>query len=165
MTPPSSGSEALMNSVNHCFPVRKNPRIPNFDYSSPGYYFITVCTKEKRCIFGDPIHLNRFGRIAEQCFTEIQNHFQTIHIDKFVVMPNHIHGIVVLQGHQESLPTAIGLYKSAVTKKIHAIDPGIQVWQPSFHDHIIRNEQDYLRIWNYIDTNPLRWREDCFFSE
>ncbi len=154
-----------MERENNRFPVRKNPRISHYDYSAPGCYFITICTKEKRCIFGLPGQLSPLGRIAEQCFTEIQGHFRDVGIDKFVVMPNHVHGIIVLQRKQHDLSMVVGLYKSAVTKRIHEVDPQMSVWQTSFHDHIIRNEQDYQRIWSYIDANPMRWKDDCFFVE
>ena len=92
-----------------------------------------------------------------------------IHLDKYVVMPNHIHGIFVI--HQEEkglkdLSVAIGQYKMSVTKEIRTWEPGKEVWQRSFHDHIIRNQKSYEKIWLYIEHNPLKWEEDCFyFSE
>jgi len=80
-------------------------------------------------------------------------------------MPNHIHGIIDIQGGSVKLSTILGLYKSAVTKEIHEFYPDMKLWQTSFHDHVIRNEKGYKRIWNYIDTNPVKWLEDCFYSE
>ena len=147
------------------FPVRKNPRLQNYDYSTPNYYFITICTHEKRCIFGKPDSLNPFGIIAEEAFAEIETHFPGVRVDKFVVMPNHVHGIVVLQTCDTALSTILGLYKSSVSKKIHKTRPSIVAWQTSFHDHVIRNQRDYERIWLYIDTNPIRWENDCFYLQ
>lgn len=143
------------------FPQRKSPRIPNFDYASPHYYFITICTKGKACIFGVPAKLSALGEVTRDCLLQIPAHFPTVTIDKWVVMPNHIHAIIILNG-STNLSTVIGQFKSAVTKKLHQADPTLTIWQVSYHDHIIRNEADYQRIWTYIDNNPLKWEEDCF---
>ena len=145
------------------FPVRKNPRMQNFDYAAPYYYFITVCTHEKEWIFGTPGKLSAYGKIARECFLEIEKHFPNTKADKWTVMPNHVHGIIILSGNVE-LSTVVGLYKSAVTKRIHGNQPDLKVWQTSFHDHVIRNQADYERIWQYIDTNVARWTEDCFYT-
>lgn len=145
------------------FPQRKHPRLSYFDYSTPGYYFITICTHEKRCIFGPPSNLNAYGRIAEDAFAEIPKHFPQVKIDKYVVMPNHVHAILILSPGATGLSPVVGSYKSSVTKRIHAIDPDIKVWQTSFHDHVIRNQPGYEKIWSYIETNPLKWEDDCFY--
>ena len=93
-------------------------------------------------------------------------------MDKYVIMPNHIHMIVVIgcDGAERSRPfptlsTVIGQYKSGVSRNIHSICPDFKIWQKSFHDHIIRNENDYQMIWQYIDTNPATWENDCFYTE
>lgn len=93
-----------------------------------------------------------------------------ISVDHYVVMPNHVHLILVItaghigtDGRTVCAPTVSRVvrgWKAAVTKQI-----GVSIWQKSFHDHIIRNETDYLRIWNYIDTNPAKWREDCYYND
>ena len=145
------------------FPVRKNPRMKNFDYTSPNYYFITICTHEKKWLFGLPGKLSACGEIAKECFLEIEKHFSNTKVDKWTVMPNHIHGIIILPGGAD-LSAVIGLYKAAVTKKIHQMQPELKVWQTSFHDHVIRNQADYERIWQYIDANVARWTEDCFYT-
>ena len=150
---------------NSRFPQRKNPRMRHYDYTQPGYYFITICAKGKQCLFGSPQRLNQYGEIAKWGLEEIEKHTQGIRVDKYVVMPNHIHGILVLTDHATDLSGIIGQYKSAVTRRIRAMRPDAEIWQTSFHDHVIRNQQDYLRIWNYIDTNPMRWEKDCFFVE
>ena len=128
------------------FHNRKHPRLKQYDYATPNYYFVTICTWEKsRTIENIPVH------------------FQGVSVDKYVIMPNHIHAILVLEG-ETNLATVIGQYKSAVTKEIHVWNPHMKVWQTSFHDHIIRNQEDYARICSYIDTNPSRWMEDCFYT-
>lgn len=146
------------------FPVRKRTRMEGFDYASNNYYFVTICTCEKKCFFGQPAGLSRMGHIASECLKEIPEHFPEVAIDKWVVMPNHIHAIVVLTDNYANLSTVIGQYKSAVTKRIRAFCPNVHVWQASFHDHVIRNQADYERIWIYIEGNPSRWMDDCFYS-
>ena len=150
---------------NSPFPKRKNPRMSHYDYTQPGYYFITICTKDKKCIFGAPCCLNPYGQAAKWGLDEIEKHTKGIKVDKYVVMPNHIHAILVLTDNTADLSVVVGQYKSAVTRRIHEKEQNIKVWQASYHDHVIRNEQDYLKIWNYIDTNPIRWEKDCFFTE
>ncbi|MGM9648795.1 MAG: transposase [Butyricicoccaceae bacterium] len=148
-----------------------------FDYSSQQYYFVTICTQKRRRLLSDIVGngLDRSvvsvntncGNIAERQLVQIPAHFEGIRIDKYVIMPNHIHMILVIgcDGKTErsrpfpTLSTVIGLYKSGVSR-----EAGFPVWQKSFHDHIIRNAQDYREIWRYIDENPLKWQEDCFYS-
>lgn len=147
------------------FPSRKSPRLKFFDYTAPNYYFVTICTWEKRCLFSQSgTELNQFGEIAKRTFENIPQHFPTVKVDKFVVMPNHVHGILILNEQNVDLSTVVGQYKSHVTHQIHLIYPGCREWQTSFHDHIIRNQADYERIWNYIEANPARWQGDCFYS-
>ena len=151
------------NDEQDRFHSRRNPRLKKYDYTTPNYYFVTICTREKRCLFWHRSVLSKYGEIAKQGFEEIGYHFPDVIVDKFVVMPNHVHGILVLQGGRTNLSSVIGQYKSYVSKQIHAFDTGCKVWQASFHDHVIRNQQDYERIWLYIEANPARWDEDCFY--
>lgn len=154
-------------------PSRKRSRLENWDYSTPGYYFITVCTKERipylrrgaQCA-PDPLPpLTAAGIAAERALLEIPLHYPSVRIDKYVIMPNHVHMILVLTsqgGRTLCAPTVsrvIKQFKGVVTKRA-----GLPLWQKSFHDHIIRSEADYLRIWQYMDTNPLKWREECFYA-
>ncbi len=147
-------------------PKRKSPRIPGYDYATPNYYFVTICTHDKKCIFGKPDQLNRYGKYAQECLLKIAELNRNVLIDKYVVMPNHVHAIIVIQSDydlKKDIPTMIGQYKTAVTKQIRKIDPKITVWQRSFHDHVIRNQRQYESIWSYIDSNPLNWKKDCFY--
>ena len=145
---------------------RKSARIPNYDYSSCNYYFVTICTHNRRCLFGDPGALNENGRTAEKQIRQIPAHYQNVLVDKYVVMPNHIHMILVIQDGEkkENLSQIIGQYKSGVTRIIRGWSPELCVWQRSFHDHIIRNQTSYEKIWEYIEQNPMNWPKDCFYS-
>ena len=145
------------------YPQRKNPRMKDYDYSTPGYYFVTICTWEKQCLFGQPSQLNTLGKMADHAMMKIPMHFPDVHIDKYVIMPNHVHAIIVLTTHQHCLSTVIGSYKAFVTKEARHTLPGKKIWQASFHDHAIRDQQGYEKIWQYIDSNPQLWEKDCFF--
>ena len=127
---------------------------------------MTICTRDKRCLFGDGAELTALGGLAEKELLRIPERFPGVRMDKHVIMPNHIHAIVVLgcDGAERSRPlptlsTVVGLYKSGVSRLA-----GESVWQRSFYDHIIRNEESYLEIWRYIDENPLKWREDELYT-
>ena len=120
---------------------------------------------EKRCFFGDPQTLNDAGRVAQQMLEEIPIHFQGVRVDKFVVMPNHIHAILILEDGKTNLSDVVGQYKSAVTRNLRKAGWDQPIWQSSFHDHVIRDQMDYERIWTYIDANPVRWIDDCFYTE
>ena len=153
-------------------PERKLPRLTGFDYANEGYYFITICTHNKAPLFGSINSINEIGLIAENELLNIPNHFADVRIDKYVIMPNHIHSIVVIGCHETAersrpfptLSTVVGLYKSGVSKKVRKIFPEMPIWQKSFHDHIIRNDASYAKIWKYIDENPQRWAEDCYYT-
>lgn len=151
------------------FPKRKSPRIPGYSYGTPNCYFITICTFEKKCIFGEPGILSKYGIIAEECLRKIPEYYPNISIDQSIVMPNHIHVLFTVQngGAEETsdLTTVIGQYKMSVTKIIRGLNPKMQVWQRSFHDHVIRSRTAYERIWEYIKYNPMKWEEDCFYCK
>ena len=173
MTPPTNlpiSRGWMVEFMSDCenedrFPVRKNPRLKEYDYASPNYYFVTICTWGKRCIFGAPGNRNAYGQIAEAGLQNIPDHFPSVKLDKYVVMPNHVHAILVLTDNDVSLPVLIGQYKAYVTKQIHNLDKHVSVWQTSFHDHVIRNQQAYEKIWLYIESNPGNWLKDCFYTE
>ena len=148
-------------------PKRKLPRMERFDYSSAGYYFVTICTKDKKCIFGEPCRLNTIGKLAEAELLGISGHYDGIAVDKFVIMPNHIHAVIIIGcDHAErsrpfpTLSTVVGLYKSGTARRIHELLPGLEVWQKSFYDSVIRNDAAYLEICKYIEDNPVKWQSD-----
>jgi putative transposase len=164
---------------------RKSIRWKEHDYAYEGAYFVTICTSRRRSYLGDIVNgemnLSDMGRIADQCWQEIPKHFDNVQLDEYKVMPNHVHGIVMITDSvrtrhaasqpdskpnrkfgplpTKSLHTIIGSYKSAVTKFIHAKGFAFD-WQSRFHDHIIRNEKELNRIRQYIDDNPAKWEFD-----
>ena len=149
------------------YPDRKLPRLSGFDYSSPNYYFITICTHNRKRIFGLPDSPDELGLIAEAELVNIEKHYSDVRVDKYVIMPNHIHVIIVIDKSDTersrpfpTLSSIVGLYKSGVSRKIHEIYPDIEVWQKSFYDKVICNETAYFDVWQYIDENPLKWELD-----
>lgn len=164
-------------------PQRRKNRLQGYDYSRTGWYFITVCVKGHAEILGEIVtecrgahcapaytKLSDIGHIVENAILQIPKHYKGARVDKYVIMPNHIHMILQLEGKdgrtmcastcRPSIPGILRGMKEAVTKTV-----GFPLWQKSFHDHIIRGEADYLRIWHYIDTNPAKWREDCYYKD
>ena len=97
---------------------------------------------------------------------KISDIYPQVRVDKYVIMPNHVHLILVVEsGLQTRITHIIGQYKMSVTKEIRKCCPGFDVWHRSFHDHIIRNQKSYGKIWEYIENNPLKWEEDCFYPD
>ena len=156
---------------------RKQLRLEQYDYSENGCYFITVCTKDKQPIlwtvgagFPRP-RLSESGKIVKQWIQVISQKYPSVFVDKFVIMPNHIHLLISFdKGRGNPAPTisnVIGWLKYQITADINRLShtTGQPVFQRSFYDHIIRSEQDYRTKWNYIDTNPYRWSDDEYYFE
>ena len=161
-------------------PKRKLLRLPEFDYNSPGCYFITVCTKDKKPALGtvvvgtglpDGPHilLTDFGKAAEKQLHLMADFYEDIRLDNYVIMPNHMHLLIkILPGGPLRTPVPtnskissfVGTFKRFCSKEI-----GSNIWQSRSYDHIVRDEDDYFRIWDYISNNPARWTEDRFFEE
>lgn len=157
---------------------RKRNRLEDRDYSLDGYYFITICVKDRwpilcrgehRSPVESPMPLSEVGEFVQQGIEQIPTRYPTVRVDKYVIMPNHIHMILVLCGKDgrtmcaptpnPSISSIIKMLKEYVTKSL-----GYSIWQKSFHDHIIRGESDYLRIREYIETNPAKWQEDIYYA-
>lgn len=164
--------------MNQDYPVRKSPRLKAYNYSEYGAYFVTFCTKDRSCILGDvavgavaldgpQICLSQQGRAVEKNILRSNEVYSHICVDAFVIMPNHVHLLVRITGDGPSgataptavLPRFVGTLKRLVNREL-----GENIWQRSFHEHIVRNEKDYLDIWTYIVNNPARWEEDRYFS-
>lgn len=145
-------------------PKRKPNRMDNYDYSSGWWYFITICTDNRIHHFGDIVDniMNHTiaGHTAYTHWLQIPSiYWEYVDIDSFVVMPNHIHGIILLNGSWPSLSTIIKSYKQQCSKYIHQYTPEF-ARQKSFHDRIIRNQWEYDRISHYINTNiENRWKD------
>ena len=147
-------------------PQRKRNRLDKFDYCSPGYYFITICAKGRKNLFwasselqNDRPVLTPAGQAVLQCIQSISACYPSVRVDQFNIMPNHVH--LILEIHQPnctSIPVIIGEMKCSASRLA-----GFSVWQKGYHDHVIRNDLDYQRIWAYVTNNHWKWREDCYF--
>lgn len=154
---------------------RKSPRIFGFDYSSARIYFVTINCHEHQCLFGK-IHINgdsnqlvlsEIGIIATEKINELSSHHAGVEVLDYVVMPNHIHMLISLQNQEKNstLSTIIGSYKSGVSRVARQTFPGLELWQGSFSDHVIRDERDLLTHSEYIKANIERWRGEKYFIE
>ena len=167
-------------------PTRKTTRLKDYDYSTPGAYFITFCTRGRKEILSRIVGtgvpdgpqntqniLTDYGKIAEKHIIQMATFYDNISIDNYVIMPNHIH--LLLQIHymdikngppRTSVPTnsAISQFVSTL-KRFCNKECGENIWQSRSNDHIIRNEYDYKNIYEYIETNVIRWDKDCFYPQ
>lgn len=168
-------------------PQRKYIRLREYDYSQAGYYFITVCTLDKRCILwnvGETFggldsgpQLSKIGKIINEEIKKVNGIYDNIKIAKYVIMPNHLHLVIVIDlglkgntkleniisGPAKLAPTisrVIQQFKGSISKQV-----GFPIWQKSFYDRVIRDEQEYVKILEYIETNPLRWQEDEYWRD
>ncbi len=177
-------------------PVRKHPRLTDYDYSAKGAYFITFCVKDRHELLGKlvgrdapgaptsklnapgapTVKLSEHGRIIDREIMKTPSYYTNVFIDKHVVMPNHVHMIIIVA---DGAPKASNLTTGApgasrptmlIPSIISAIKRktnkafGFDMWQTSYHDHIIRNEDEYNHIWHYIDENPAKWAEDEYYG-
>ena len=150
-------------------PTRKPIRIENYDYSTPGAYFITVCTANREKIFWSDrrgelctpanVPLSDIGMIVDTEIKKLNSVDDAVRVDKYCIMPDHIHMILAIEtaegGRTQFAPTisrVMKQFKGAITKQV-----GRPIWQKSFYDHAIRNQQDYDEIWQYIESNPLKY--------
>ena len=144
---------------------RKSARIPGYDYSSCNYYFVTICTWHRKCIFGLPNAQSYCGKIAEREISQLASHYQGVAVDKYAVMPNHVHMILVLENSSQNLNQIVAQYKAGVTREIRKRNSEMTVWQRFYHDHVIRDQKAYEKIWAYIEANPMNWEKDCFYID
>lgn len=177
-----------MNKVRYNSEIhhRRSIRLKGYDYSRNGGYFITICTKDRACFFGEikngEMVLNGYGLIAQEEWIRTGDMRKNIIMDEFVIMPNHIHGIIVVnapggaycntplqtkfQSPSNNLGAIIRGYKSIVTNRIntHRQIELQSVWQRNYYEHIIRNEEDLHRIQEYIINNPQNWEKDALYA-
>ncbi len=156
-------------------PERKPIRLRDYDYSSPGAYFITICTRGKECVLSrilvgeglapPAVALTAIGRIVEEQLRLLPGRFPSLSVDRYVIMPNHIHLLLTLSGDSAggaspspTITNMVGALKSQ-TSRLSGMAP---LWQRSYYDHVIRNGDDHRQIAEYIDANPARWGEDRF---
>ena len=173
---------------------RRSIRLPNYDYSQSGAYYITIVTWHRECLFGDVVDgkmvLSKLGLVAKQQWENLPNRFPNITLGAFVIMPNHLHGVIVIMTgrgtagnhndhdgdlsrraptHEQyqkpvkgSIPTIVRSYKSSVSYRINLMrgTQAIPVWQRNYYEHIIRNERDLQNKTDYIEANPMLWAAD-----
>ncbi len=177
--------------MKETLPQRKNIRLKNYDYNSKGAYFLTICTKNREEILGTvgtgvpdgpqdsnqfsiAVHLSEYGKCTEMHLEQLNNFYDNISIDKYVIMPNHIHLLLRISEPTDDMtniiksggtPTSTIISKFISTfKRMCTADFGFNYWQPRSNDHIVRDDNDYHRIWQYIDENPAKWEDDCFYK-
>jgi len=164
---------------------RKSIRLKNYDYSQSGLYFVTICTQNRECIFGNIINnnvgvgrdrpismiLNQYGKIIENVWESLPDH-HSIELDVFQIMPNHVHFILhIVLGASRRAPTTlgfiVGMFKTECTKQINKLrnTPGQKIFQRNYYEHIIQNENELIKIRQYIKTNPLFWNQDINYRK
>jgi len=169
---------------------RRSVRLPAYDYSQDGWYFITICTQDKKCLFGQfangHIQLSEYGCIVDKCWKWLAQQYDYVRLNQYVIMPNHLHGIIIIRRgssrtaplmtyiggsrtapppnmpKRKSLPRLIGAFKTTSTKQINIFrhKPGYKLWQRNYYEHIIRSEEELYNIRQYIIDNPARWQTD-----
>lgn len=165
-------------------PIRKKLRAANYDYGQPGSYFLTICTADKQKLLGSivgggvpdapQIALSSYGKIVAHTTQALAQAYTQISVDKFVIMPNHVHLLLTVQAPEQietsalsgpprtsalTIPMWVSTWKRFINREI-----GHSIWQRSYYDHIIRGDADYREIWQYIDNNPARWQEDSLYT-
>jgi putative transposase len=189
--------------LNH----RRSIRLKNYDYSKIGFYFVTICTKDHMHLLGEitdgKMSLSKSGEIVEKEWYKTGGIRPNINLHEFVIMPNHLHGIIEISGNtacrgtpqrahengtghcekmgtvpraptieifgkpsRDTIPTIIRSYKAIVTKQVRELenDACCSFWQRNYYEHIIRNEESYLKIAEYIRNNPEKWLEDKYYN-
>ena len=157
-------------------PKRKANRLENYDYAGSGVYFITICTKERKCTLsrisvGTSIarpptsELTATGDCVKKAIEAIPQHYPAVFVDRYVIMPNHVHLLLRIEKSGRAMPVptisrVVQQMKGSATKQA-----GFPIWQTRFYDHIIRDEDDYLTRAKYVDDNPVKWAEDKSYTD
>ena len=163
--------------------ARKVTRLPDYDYNSAGAYFVTICTKNRRCILSKivgagvldspKVILTKYGNVAEKQIQAMDALYENLNVDKYVIMPNHIHllvRILCVADERGSSGTPTPTYNAHISRFVSTFKRycnkqcGEKLWQRGFYDHVIRNDDDYDSIWQYIDENPIKWELDKFYK-
>lgn len=177
----------MVNKYNPDIHHRRSIRLKEYDYSQGGGYFVTICTYNREYIFGSvadgKIELNEWGKMVLEWWNNLLEHYPNISLDEFVVMPNHIHGIIIItdaapmragqprpykktapnsETQKHTLGRIVAFFKYQSTKHINGLrgTPGISIWQRNYYEHIIRSENELNRIREYIIGNPFKWETD-----
>lgn len=166
--------------------TRRSIRLKDYDYASSGAYFVTICTENRLCLFGhiadDAMILSTYGEVVREEWQKTAQLRPYVQLDEYVVMPNHFHGILFIEGkgaihratthprgfgplQSASLSSIVGTFKAAVTRRINRQrnTPSHPIWQRNYYEHIIRHERDLDMLRHYIQTNPASWEKDSLF--
>ena len=168
--------------MDNNLPKRKEIRLKNYDYSSQGAYFVTICTDKRRKILSqivgvdvldDPrVELTVYGKIVDKYINQLNDFYENISVEQYVIMPNHIHMILFVRDGGSSrtstptvrqhsvVPTFVSTFKRFCNKEF-----GENIWQRYYYDHVIRNKRDFDEISKYIYENPLKWKFDELYCE
>ena len=145
---------------------RKSLRLSHYDYASPGAYFVTVCAHDRACLFGTvndgAVQLSEAGKIVERVWQDLPTHYRNFSLDEFVIMPNHIHGVLIIDREGgRPLSDLMRAFKAFSTREIKAqrLTNGA-VWQRGYYEHVVRDEGDLTTIRQYIRDNPMKWDLD-----
>jgi REP-associated tyrosine transposase len=161
---------------------RRSIRLPEYDFSKAGAYYVTIVTYHRDLLFGEIVNkemiLNELGKIADECWRAIPEHFTFVELGAYVIMPNHLHGRIVIRDDgmgtiyrahtvekfgkpiEGSLPTIVRTYKATVTRRIGRELNATGIWQRNYYEHVIRDEKDLQNKTDYINANPLLWDGD-----
>ena len=159
---------------------RQSLRLREYDYSKPGAYFITICAFRKECLFGEiangRMQLNELGEIVKKCWYELPNHYENVVLDEFVIMQNHVHGIVIIDNDnvgaglkpaptksvRHGLPEIVRGFKTFSARHINEFRDtmGTPVWQRNYYERVMRNDAELRKIREYIIANPAMWGSD-----
>ena len=175
--------------------IRKKMRLQRADYNSPGVYFITVCTKNRRCILSRivgtgvldgpaTVELLPYGKIAEKYLNQLNEFYNDISVERYVIMPNHIHMLLFVKPSENNIDanmmetengpsrTPVPTIQNSIVSRFVSTfkrfcnkEYGKNIWQYRSYDHIIRNQKDYEEHINYIYTNPMHWYYDELYTE
>lgn len=154
-------------------------RLTHWDYGSNASYFVTICTKDKECFFGEVkdsvMYKSAIGNIVTKCWFSIPQHFPFVRLDHSIVMPNHVHGIIAIEkeAYKDFKKNEFGPQSQNLASIIRGFKPGVTIearklnsafsWQARYYDHVIKDKETYHAVVNYIINNPCNWKEDQFF--
>ncbi len=150
---------------------RRSIRLPGYDYSQPGAYFVTIVTHHREHLFGEIINgdmrLNKMGLIVQYAWHDLPKWHLHVRLGAFCIMPNHVHAIIILVDaafpKRHALPEIVRGFKSRSAQRINVLrkKPGVPVWHRNYYEHIIRNDDEHNRIHLYLQSNPANWMEDA----
>ena len=165
-------------------PKRKPTRLNGYDYSSSGAYFVTVCVKKRERLLGEIVGcgdfdapqmiLSEYGLVLDKYINYMSKKYAHVSVNKYVIMPNHFHMILCISDYahvKTGASETAAPYNNVISKFVSLLkrycnrEYENNIWQHSFHDHIIRGERDYREIREYIDTNVIRWKKDTFYND